>query len=216
MINTVSSAPRINTPRTQSSTVRAASAEPTGGGFSIASSFGDNLNLGSSLAHLYNGVKTSIDGGKAIDSDVAKVAKQLKNMRPLSGGMKAALSNIGKTALSMGQRSAIFAGAISAASNGYRFWKHQIDLPTFASRVVGDTAGGFAGGIGATIAGGIGMAILGGPIGLAGTALTIGGALAGMAGYVITENIFRNTSIFHSIVNTVHSAFGGMSRPYNR
>jgi hypothetical protein len=214
MINTVQGAPRISTPRPRG-TVSVTSAEPRGGGFSIAGSFGDTLSLGSSVAHLYNGVKTSIDGGKAVDGDMVKVVKQIKNLKPLSGGMKAALSNIGRTALSMGQRSAIFAGAISAVSNGYRFYKHQIDLATFGSRVVGDTAGGFAGGIGATIAGGIGMAILGGPIGLAGTALTIGGALAGMAGYVIAENTFRSTGIFRSIVNTVHQALGGMSRPYN-
>jgi hypothetical protein len=214
MINTVSSAPRLTAPRAQAGTVSVASSEPKGGGFSTASSFGDTLNLGSSAAHLYNGVKTSIDGGKLIDGDVAKIAKNLKNMKPLSGGMKAALSNIGSAALKMGQRSALFAGAISFASNGYKFYKKQIDLPTFGSRVVGDTAGGFAGGIGATIAGGIGMAILGGPIGLAGTALTIGGALAGMAGYVVAENMFRSTGIFKSIVGTVRSALGGMSKPY--
>ena len=216
MINTVQGAPRTPAPRTQAGTLKATSAEPRGGGFSIAGSFGDTLNLGSSVAHLYNGVKTSIDGGKAIDADVAKVVKNLKNMKPLSGGMKAALGNIAGAALKMGQRSAIFAGAISFATNGYRFWKKQIDLPTFGGRVVGDPARGVAGGQGATVAAGIGMAILGGPIGLAGTALTIGGALAGMAGYMVAENMFRKTGIFKAIVNTTRQALGGMSKPYGK
>jgi hypothetical protein len=213
MINTVSGAPRI-TPRPVG-TKSVTSAEPKGGGFSIAGSFGDTLNLGSSAAHLYNGFKTAVDGGKAIDGDVVKVVKNLKAMKPLSGGMKAALSNIAQSALKMGQRSAIFAGAISAATNGYRLWKKQIDLPTFGGRVVGDAAGGFVGGMGATIAGGIGIAILGGPIGLAGTALTIGGAIAGMAGYMIAENYFRKTSIFKTVVNTTRQMLGGMSKPYS-
>lgn len=214
MINTVSGAPRLNTPR-PTGTVRVTSAEPKGGGFSIAGSFGDTLNLGSSAAHLYNGFKTAVDGGKAVDADMLKVVKNLKNMKPLSGGMKAALSNIAQGALRMGQRSAIFAGAISAATNGYRLWKKQIDLPTFGGRVVGDTAGGFVGGMGATVAAGIGFAILGGPIGLAGTALTIGGAIAGMAGYMLAENFFRKTGIFKSIVNTTRQMLGGMSKPYS-
>lgn len=215
MINTVQGAQRYTTPRTTATPVRATAAEPKGGGFSIAGGFGDTLNLGSSAAHLYNGYKSAVDGARAVDADMVKVVKNLKNMKPLSGGMKAAIGNIASSALKMGQRSAIFAGAISAATNGYRLWKKQIDLPTFGGRVIGDTAGGFAGGIGATIAGGIGMAILAGPIGLAGTALTIGAAVAGMAGYMLAENMFRKTGIFKSIVNTTRQMLGGMSKPYS-
>ena len=212
MMNTVSSAPRVQATRAQAPTVKAA-AEPKGGGFSVAG-FGDTLNLGSSVAHLYNGAKTSIDGGKAIDADVSKVWKNLKGMKPLSGGMKSALGNIFSTGLKMGQRSAVFAGVVSAASNGYKLYKKQIDLPTFGGRVVGDAAGGFVGGVGATVAAGIGFAILGGPIGLAGTALTIGGAIAGMAGYMMAENFFRKTDLFKGIVNTTRQMLGGMSKPY--
>ncbi len=198
--------------------VRPAAASPVGGSYGYQQrGYGMDgwINTGSSLAHLYNGVKTAIDGGKLADPPVTTAWRQLIRLRPLSGSMKSAVMEIGNVAVSMGKRSALFAGAISAAVNGYRLVTGRIGLPQFGGAVVGDTLGGFAGGVGASVVGGIGFALLGG-VGLSGIALTIGGALCGMVGYVMAENMLRGTRLYGTVVGWTQRALGGMSRPFGR
>lgn len=203
MISTVSTSPRTAAkPYSVTMAGPAAVAEPKGGA-GVMGGMGDTLQLGASLAHLYNGAKTAIDGGKALRPDATKLINSAKKLK--GNGILDSMKGLATGSLAFAKRSAIFAGAISVVSNGYKLMNRQISFGQFGSNVVGDTIGGFAGGAGGAVASAIGLAALG-AFGVTGTIATIGGVVAGFVGYTLAENMVRRTGLFKQITGTVRNA----------
>lgn len=201
MISTVSTSPRTTAAPYSVTTAQAAVAEPKGGGLSVMG--GDTLKLGASLAHLYNGAKTAIDGGKALRPDANKLINSAKKLK--GNGILDSFKGLATGSLAFAKRSAIFAGAISVVTNGIQLAQGRQSFGQFGSNVVGDTIGGFAGGAGGAVASALGLAALG-AFGVAGTMATIGGVVAGFVGYTLAENLVRRTSLFKQITGTVRNA----------
>jgi hypothetical protein len=202
MIRTVSSTPRLPVTRPAATTVRAA-VEPTGGGVMSNLSSGDMVQTGANLAHLYNAGKTGLQGGRVVNGAMGDIWKSLKGLK--GNGIFNGMKELASGALPFATRSALFEGAISVISNGYRLAKGQIGFSEFGGRVVADSASGLAGGAGAAVAGGIALALLPftGPVG------TIITAVAGIAGYTVADNMFRNSKIYRATIGTVRNALGG-------
>ncbi|HEY9722110.1 MAG TPA: hypothetical protein V6D47_08855 [Oscillatoriaceae cyanobacterium] len=207
MIQAVTRLPYVPTTKSgTTATPAATAAEPVGSGFHIQG-FGDNLSLGSSLATLYNSGKTAMDGASQLGGDASQVVNGIKGVS--GGDLFNGLEGLAKGAVPLAKRSAIFEGAVSVVTNGYKLATGRENVATFGSNVVGDTLSGAAGGFGGAIAGAIGTAALG-ALGVSGGLLTLGSIAVGMVGYSLTEKLFRNTNIFHSITNTVHQALSGL------
>jgi hypothetical protein len=217
MIRSVSSTPRVPTyraPQAPQATVRAAvmptaraAVEPTGGGMvsDLSSSLrgGDMVQTGANVAHLYNAGKTGLQGGRVVNNAIGGLWKSLKNLN--GNGIFTGIKNLAAETLPFATRSALFEGAISVVSNGYKMAKGQIGFGEFGGRVVADSASGLAGGAGAAVAGGLALALI--PFG--GAMGTIVTAIAGIAGYSVAANMFRNSKIYRSVVGTVRGALGG-------
>lgn len=183
--------------------VYTAASQPRGGGMVDALTRGDMIDKGHSLAHLYNMAKTGIDGGRAVNPAFGTLFNALKNLR--GNAIFSSLKGIVGATLPFLTRSALFEAAISAVANGVRLFQGRIGFGEFAGRVTGDSMAGLAGGAGAAIGGAVVLALL--PF--TGTMATIFAAIGGVAGYSVMAGMFRNSSIYRSVVSTVRSAFGG-------
>lgn len=204
MISSV--APRVYAPAARPvSDARAA--QVTGGGLNIlGGGLQGNIQTGASLAQLYNGAKTALDGGRALRPEANGIIKAVKGLK--GNGLLSNAKDLVTGAMPFAQRSAIFSGAVSIVMNGMKLAQGQISFGTFGSRVVGDVIGGFAGGAGGAIGGAVGLSLLG-MFGITGMVATIGGIAAGFGGYMLAENMIRKTGIFKTITGTIKNAMGG-------
>lgn len=130
---------------------------------------------------------------------------------PEVGGslLKQGLSKIGMGMLTAARNSAIFAGLISLAVNGYKVIAGKERISEAAGSVVADTAdGAFSGALGAAASG---AAIFGaGALGLTvGLPLTLVGIAAGIGGALLGSLIFKKIGIYGAIKNGVTKLFGG-------
>ncbi len=172
------------------------------GGFSANGNFGDSLASLSSVGRLGNAAHTAIKGGAAGLGSGQGLLTALKGF-DLSGAFGAAKA-LSQTALSWGTKSAGIQGAMSLVINGYRAFNKQISVAEAGSRVVGDTASGFVGGLAGTAAAALGTAALG-MVGVSGGLLTLGGAAVGMAGFFIGEKFFKESDIYQQLKSKVKS-----------
>jgi hypothetical protein len=163
---------------------------------------GDNLNSLSSLGRLGNAAHVAIKGGAEGLSSGQSLLTSLKGF-DLSGAFSAGKA-LSQTALSWGTKSAGIQGAMSLVINGYRAITKKISVAEAGSRVVGDTASGFVGGLAGTAAAALGTAALG-MFGVTGGLLTLGGAAVGMAGFFIGEKFFKETDIYRNLKSKVKS-----------
>lgn len=179
----------------------------------IPSGRGGMIDSASMLGRLGNVAHTAVKGGQETLPQVQGVWNALKgfDVTNLWSGLQA----LGKTAMTWGTRSALFQGAISLVSNGYRSMTGQQSWGTTGTKVVMDTTTGMVGGMGGAIAGGIGTMALT-ALGVAGGPLTIGAALVGMGGYFLAERFFKSTSAYKKIHHTVSSIMNDAFKPLNR
>lgn len=213
MIRSVATPPRLYATATRpaaptvarAAVVTGRGAEPTGSGFSLGG-MGGHIKTAGSLAQLYNGFKTAMDGGRALKPDATRIIKSVKGLK--GNGLLNSVKGVVTGALPFAQRSAVFAGAISIVTNGVNLAQGRISFGTFGSRVVGDIIGGFAGGAGGAIGGAVGLALLG-TFGITGMVATIGGIAAGFGGYMMAENMVRRTGLFKTVTGTIKNAMGG-------
>ncbi|MNK52920.1 hypothetical protein D3C87_718660 [compost metagenome] len=202
-IQSVSSAYRPQAPSALKSATSATQVKSVAAqGVSANGNLGDNLNSLSSIGRLGNAAHTAIKGGAEGLSSGQGLLSSLKGF-DLSGAFSAAKS-LGQTALSWGTKSAGIQGAMSLVVNGYRAATKKISVAEAGSRVVGDTASGFVGGVAGTAAAAIGTAALG-MIGLSGGLLTLGGAAVGMAGFFLGEKFFKETDLYKKLKSKVKS-----------
>lgn len=171
-------------------------------GVSANANLGQKLNNLSSIGRLGNAAHIAIKGGAEGLGSGQSLLNALKGF-DLSGAFNAAKS-LGQTALGWGTKSAGIQGAMSLVINGYRAFDKQITVPEAGSRIVGDTASGFVGGVSGAAAGALGTAALG-MLGLSGGLLTLGGAAIGMAGFFIGEKFFKETEIYRNLKSKVKS-----------
>lgn len=171
-------------------------------GVSANGNIGDNLNTLSSFGRLGNAAHVAIKGGAEGLGSGQSLLTSLKGF-DLSGAFGAAKS-LSQTALSWGTKSAGIQGAMSLVVNGYRAATKKISVAEAGSRVVGDTASGFVGGVAGTAAAAIGTAALG-MLGISGGLLTLGGAAVGMAGFFIGEKFFKETELYRNLKSKVKS-----------
>ncbi len=171
-------------------------------GVSANGNLGDNLSSLSSVGRLGNAAHVAIKGGAEGLSSGQGLLTALKGF-DLSGAFGAAKA-LSQTALSWGTKSAGIQGAMSLVLNGYRAITKKISVAEAGSRVVGDTASGFVGGVAGTAAAAIGTAALG-MIGLSGGLLTLGGAAVGMAGFFLGEKFFKETDLYKNLKSKVKS-----------
>jgi len=203
-INSVSSAyrpqaPSMVKPVTATTQVKSVAA---GGSVSANGNLQDNLNSLSSIGRLGNAAHVAIKGGAEGLSSGQGLLNSLKGF-DLSGAFSSAKA-LGQTALGWGTKSAGIQGAMSLVVNGYRAFTKKISVAEAGSRVVGDTASGFVGGVAGTAAAAIGTAALG-MIGLSGGLLTLGGAAVGMAGFFLGEKFFKETDLYKNLKSKVKS-----------
>ncbi len=163
---------------------------------------GDNLNSLSSIGRLGNAAHIAIKGGAEGLSSGQSLLTSLKGF-DLSGAFAAGKA-LSQTALSWGTKSAGIQGAMSLVINGYRAVTKKISVAEAGSRVVGDTASGFVGGLAGTAAAAIGTAALG-MFGVTGGLLTLGGAAVGMAGFFIGEKFFKESDLYRNLKSKVKS-----------
>ncbi len=171
------------------------------------------IDSASMVGRLGNAAHTAVKGGAETLPQVQGVWNALKSfdVTNLWSGIQA----LGKSALTWGTKSALFQGAISLVSNGYRSMTGQQSWGTTGTKVVMDTTTGMVGGIGGAIAGGIGTMALT-ALGVAGGPLTIGAALVGMGGYFLAERFFKSTSVYKKVQSTVSSIMNDAFRPLNK
>lgn len=158
------------------------------------------VDTASMLGRLGNAGHTAVKGGAAALPGVQGVWSALKSF-DLSGIWSAA-KGLGQTAMTWGGRSAMFQGAISLVSNGYRSIKGTQSWADTGTKVVSDTVTGAVGGAAGAIAGGIGTMALT-ALGIAGGPLTIGAAVIGMGGYFLGERLFKQSALFCKFKNFV-------------
>lgn len=202
-IQSVSSVYRPQAPSTVMSTasapqVKSVAAQGTFDNLNL----GDNLNSLSSIGRLGNAAHIAIKGGAEGLSSGQSLLTSLKGF-DLSGAFSAGKA-LSQTALSWGTKSAGIQGAMSLVINGYRAITKKISVAEAGSRVVGDTASGFVGGLAGTAAAAIGTAALG-MFGVTGGLLTLGGAAVGMAGFFIGEKFFKETELYRNLKSKVKS-----------
>lgn len=164
---------------------------------------GDWVDKSKSAAHLWNLAKTGIDGRAALSGELTSLFRALKGVR--GNAIFSSLKGLASAAVPLMTRSALFEAAISALSNGVRLAEGRIGFGTFAGRLTGDTMTGFVGGAGAAVAGSMALAIL--PA--TGLLATIIAGVAGIGGYGLVAGMFKQSSIYRSVVGTVRDAFGG-------
>ncbi len=181
-----------------------------GGSVSANGNIQDNLNSLSAIGRLGNAAHVAIKGGAEGLSSGQSLLTSLKGF-DLSGAFSAAKS-LGTTALNWGTKSAGIQGAMSLVLNGYRAITKKITVAEAGSRVVGDTASGFVGGVAGTAAAAIGTAALG-MIGLSGGLLTLGGAAVGMAGFFLGEKFFKESDIYRNLKSKVKSILDYGTKP---
>lgn len=163
---------------------------------------GETLKTSSAVGRVANAAHTVIKGGAEGLGSGQGLLSALKAF-DLSGAFGAAKA-LGTTALNWGTKSAGIQGAMSLVVNGYRAINKQISYAEAGSRVVGDTASGFVGGIAGTAAAAVGTAALG-MFGVAGGLLTVGGAAIGIAGFFLGEKMFKESQLYSQIKNKVKS-----------
>jgi hypothetical protein len=204
--STVSAA--VTTPAAKPGTFAPAVQEGKGGFMNSAASALSNYDLGY-LGRLGNMVYSGVKGGQLTQPAVGSLWEALKKF-DLDGVWNAGKS-LGQVSLQFAGKSAIFAGAVSLVANGLHVMNGRMTIPTAGARIVGDTLGGAAGGIGGAIAGGIGLTLLG-ALGIAGAPLTIGAAIIGMVGYHYADCALRRTGIYNTVVRTVYDTLGAICR----
>jgi hypothetical protein len=169
---------------------------------SANANFGETLKSTSAVGRVANAAHTAIKGGAEGLSSGQGLLSALKSF-DISGAFSAAKA-LGTTALSWGTKSAGIQGAMSLVVNGYRAINKQISYAEAGSRVVGDTASGFVGGLAGTAAAAIGTAALG-MFGVAGGLLTLGGAAIGVAGFFLGEKMFKESNLYNQLKSKVKS-----------
>jgi hypothetical protein len=180
-----------------------AAVAPRGGGVIQNLTAGDWVDKGQRWAHLWNVAKTGMDGRPALGGELTSLFKAVKGVR--GNAIFSSLKGLVGAAVPLMTRSAIFEAAISAISNGVRLAQGRIGFGTFAGRLTGDTMAGFVGGAGAALAGTVALAVLP-ATGLLGTIIA---GVAGIGGYNLVAGMFKQSSIYRSVVGTVRDAFGG-------
>lgn len=168
----------------------------------VSGNLGDSLDSLSSIGRIGNAAHIAVKGGAEGLSSGQSLLTALKGF-DISGAFGAAKA-LGKTAMTWGTKSAGIQGAISLVVNGYRAITKKISYAEAGSRVVGDTASGFVGGMAGTAAAALGTAALG-LFGVTGGLLTLGGAAIGMVGFFVGEKMFKDSDLYRKIKSKVKS-----------
>lgn len=185
-----------------------------GGGFHLQSlvpqSLGGMVETGTVLGQIGNAGYAAINGGKAALPDATTIFNDVKGFS--FDGLWGAMKGLGTTMVKFGTNAGLIQGGLSLLVNGYRVFDHEISLGEAAGRVAGDTATGFVGGASAAAASGLAMAAL--PLlGISGGLLTLAGAVVGFGAYFLAEKMFKSSSLYQRIHDSVAGLMGDALQP---
>ena len=105
--------------------------------------------------------------------------------------------------------SVIWGGIISLAINGYQYMNKQETGATAGANVAGDLVSSAVGGAAGALASWAGAGALA-AMGLTGFALSAGGILIGIGGFMAADYVLRQTDIFKSLQRGAYQLFGGV------